>query len=71
MSDTNNFDYLPHTTFCFYLIDSQMNTDPLPNFAFFPIKSPSVTQRKVSEENAFLKRVSSVAFFFLQNYRFK
>ena len=27
----------------------------LPNFAFFTVKSPSVTQRSVSQENAYKK----------------
>ena len=53
MSDTYNRDYLSHTTFHFYLIDFELNTDSLPHFTFFSVKSPSVTQRSVSKENAF------------------
>ena len=56
--DTDNCDYLPHITFCFYLIDFQLNT----NFPFkcpaFTVKSPHVTQRLVSQK-IFLKRVKT------------
>ena len=35
--DTYNCDYLQHTTFCFYLIDFQLNTDfPYQFFFFYP-----------------------------------
>ena len=53
--DTYDCDYLPHTTFRFYLIDFQLNTDsiPLSSFGFFTVKSPNVTERYVSQENAF------------------
>ena len=43
----------------------------MPNFAwffFFTIKSPSVTQRAVSQENVFKKEQKPVAFF-PQNYK--
>ena len=48
----------------------------LPNFAFFSIKSPSITQRSVSQEKAFKKSKThrfffSFFFFFLQNYGLK
>ena len=36
-----------------YLIDFQLNTIHIPNFAFFAIKSPGVAQRSVSRENVF------------------
>ena len=55
MCDTYNCDYLKHmkhSTFRFNLIDLQLNTVSLPNFAFFTVKSRSVTQRSVSQENA-------------------
>ena len=55
MSDTYNCDYLKHSTFRFILINFQLDTDSLPNFAFFKVKSPSVTQRSVSQENAYKK----------------
>ena len=55
MCDTYNCDYPKHSTFRFNLIDFQLNTDFLPNFAFFTVKSPSVTQRSVSQENAYKK----------------
>ena len=51
MCDTYNCDYLKHSTFRFNLIDFQLNTD----FAFFTVKSPRVTQRLVSQENAYKK----------------
>ena len=34
----------------------------LPNFAFFTVKSPSVTQRLVSQDNAFKKSKDPSAF---------
>ena len=41
---------------CFYFIDFQLNVQIfLPNFAFFTVKSPNVTQKLVSQENAFKK----------------
>ena len=55
MCDTYNCNYLKHSTFHFNLIDFQLNTDFLPNFAFFNVKSPSVTQISVSQENAYKK----------------
>ena len=48
-----NCDYLPHTTFLFYSIDFQLSTDLPSQFCIFTVKSPSVTQRSVSQENAF------------------
>ena len=46
-------DYLLHTTFCFFLIDFQLNTySPSQFCGFFTIKSPSIIQRSVSQENA-------------------
>ena len=54
MCDTYTCDYMEHSTFRFNLIDFQLNTD-FPDFAFFTIKSPTVTQRSVSQENAYKK----------------
>ena len=54
--------YLTHTTFRFYLIDVQLNTDFPSQFCVFTAKSPSVTQRSISPENV-LKRQKPVAFF--------
>ena len=42
----------------------------LSNFVFFTVKSPSVTKRSVSQENAFKKSKNPRAFF-SQNYRLK
>ena len=51
-------DYLPHTKFRFYLIYFPLNTDSPSKFYVFTVQSPNhanVTQRYVSEENAFKK----------------
>ena len=70
MCDTYNCNYLKHSTFHFNLIDFQLNTDfSFPNFAFFTVKSPGVTQRSVSQENAY-KELKPVEFS-SQNYRFR
>ena len=55
LCDTYNCDYLKHSTFGFkFYIDFQLNTDfPFQFCVFFTVKSPSVTQRLVSQENAF------------------
>ena len=53
--DIYNCDYLPHSKFRFNLIDFQLNTDFPSQFCVFTVKSPSVTQRSVSQENAFKK----------------
>ena len=56
MCGTYNCDYLKHNTFRFNLIDFQLNTDFPSQFCiFFSVKSPSVTQRTVSQENAYKK----------------
>ena len=56
MCDTYNCDYPKHSTFRFNFIDFQLNTDFPSQFAgFFTVKSPSVTQRSVSQENAYKK----------------
>ena len=49
MFDTYYCDYLPHTTFHFYITDFRVNTE----FAFFTIKSPNITQGSVSQEHAY------------------
>ena len=55
MCDTYNCDYLKHSTFRFYLIYVQLNTDFPSQFCIFTVKSPSATQRSVSQENAYKK----------------
>ena len=55
MCDTYNCDYLKHSTFRFNLIDFQLNKDFPSQFCVFTPKSPSVTQRSVSQENAYKK----------------
>ena len=62
----HNSHYLPYTIFRFYLIDFRLNT--LPNFAFLTLKSPSITQWSVSQENAFKKEQKPVGFS-SQNYK--
>ena len=55
MCDTYNCDYLKHSTFRFKLIDFQLNTDFPSQVCFLTVKSCSVTQRSVSQENAYKK----------------
>ena len=55
MCDTYNYDYLKYNKFSFKFIDFQLYIDFPSNFAFFTVKSPSVTQRSVSHENAYKK----------------
>ena len=55
MCDTYNCDYLKHNTLRFNLINFQLNTDFPFQFCVFTAKSPSVTQRLVSQENAYKK----------------
>ena len=50
--DTYNYDYLKHSTLRFNLSIFSYIQISLSNFAFFTVKSPSVTQRSVSQENA-------------------
>ena len=62
-SVTHDCNYLQHSTFRFSLIDFQLNTDSLSNFAIFTVKSPSVTQRSVSQENSFVMSKNPSPFF--------
>ena len=55
MCDTYNCDYLKHNTFRFNLIVFSVRYRFPPNFAVFTVKSSSVTQRSVSQENAYKK----------------
>ena len=56
MCNIYNCDYLKHSTFRFNLIYFQLNTDfPSQFCVFFTVKSPSLTQRSVSQENAYKK----------------
>ena len=55
-------DYLKPSTFCFNLIDFQINTDFPSQFLFFTVKSPGVTQRSVSQENAYKKSLNPSPF---------
>ena len=54
MCDTYDYDYLKYSTFCFNFIDFQLYID-FPFHFFFTVKSPCVTQRSVSQENAYKK----------------
>ena len=63
MCDTYNCDYLKHSTFRFNLIDFQLNTDFPSQFCVFTVKSSSVTQRSVSQENA--KKLVLLIFFYI------
>ena len=53
--DTYNYDYLKYSTFRFNFIDFQLYIDFPFQFCFFYCKSSSVTQRSVSQENAYKK----------------
>ena len=53
MCDTYNYDYQKHSTCCFNFIDFQLYIDFPFQFCVFYRKSPSVTQRSVSQENAY------------------
>ena len=56
MCDTYNYHYQKHNTFRFNFIDFQLYIDfPFPILRFFTVKSPSVIQRSVSQENAYKK----------------
>ena len=55
MCDTYNCDYLKHSTLRFNLIDFQLSTDFPSQFCVFTAKSRKVTQRSVSQENAYKK----------------
>ena len=62
----NNCDYLKCTIFNFYFMDFQIDIQvTLPNIVFFTVKSPSVTQRSVSQEHNFGKSKTPSA---SQNY---
>ena len=50
-----NYNYLQHNKFRFNLIDFQLNRDVPSQLCVFTVKSTSVTQRSVSQENAFKK----------------
>ena len=86
LCDTYNCDYLPHTIiFRVYSINFRLNTDFPSQFCgvflllfcfvlFFYRqhgKSPSVTQRSTSQENAFKKSKNLSPPFFSQNYMLK
>ena len=56
MCDTYNCDCLKHSTLRFNLVDFQLNTDFPSQFCVFYSKiTYSVTQRSVSQENAYKK----------------
>ena len=57
MCETYNYDYLQRSIFRFNFIDFQLNTDFPSQFLFcfvlfFTVKSTSVTERSVFQENA-------------------
>ena len=56
-------DYLMYTIFCFYQLNFQLNTDFTSQFGIFTVKSPTVTQRSISQEYAFKKSKTPSAFF--------
>ena len=64
--DTYTCDYLQHIILSFYLINFQLNLDFPFKFLvfFFNAKSPSVSQRSISQENDFEKSKNPSPFFF-------
>ena len=62
MCDTYNCDYLKHGTVRFNLIDFQLNTDFPSQFGVFTVKSPSVTQRSVSQDTGYKKSLNPSPF---------
>ena len=71
MRDTYNCDYLQHSAFLLQLNRFSVKDMwiSLPSFAFFTVKSPSVTQKSVSQE-MLLKRAKTRRLF-SQNYKLK
>ena len=69
--DTYNWDYLPHTTFCFYLIDFKLNTNiSLPIILLsLIVKSPTLLKNRFLK-NLLIKRDKPVPFP-SQNCRFR
>ena len=63
MCDTCNCDYLKHSTFRFNLIDFQLNRDFPSQFCVFTVKSPSVTERSVTQGNVYKKSYNPSPFF--------
>ena len=63
MCDTYNCDYVQHSTFRFILIHFHLSTDFPPQICVFTVKSPSATQRSVSQENPFKKSKNPSPFF--------
>ena len=51
----NTLNFVKYSTFRFNFIDFQLYRFPFPILRFLPVKSPSVTQRSVSQENAYKK----------------
>ena len=63
MCDTFNNDYLQHSTFCFNLINFLLDTVLPSQFCIFYCKITfSITQRSVSQENAFKKSKNLLLF---------
>ena len=69
MDDKYNYVFQWHIIFRFYLIKFYLNADFLYQFTLFTLKSPSVIDKTISQENAF-KNDKKVAFF-RQNDRLK
>ena len=55
MCDTCDYDYLKHSTFRQLNRFSVKYRSPFPFCVFLTVKSPSVTQRLISQENAYKK----------------
>ena len=68
--DTNNFDYLPYTIFCFCLNDFQLNTDFSSQFCIFYCKTTSLYSKNGFSRKCIQKEQKLIAFF-SQGYRLK
>ena len=63
-TQTYNCDYLPHTTFCFFLINFQLNTNFLPNFAFLPSNHIALIKDQFLKKMLLKKSKKPVTFYF-------
>ena len=57
-----NCNYLPAKAFRFHLTDFQLDTDFPSKFCVFTVKTPSVTQRLISPQNACEKSKNPLSF---------
>ena len=65
---THKTDYLPHSKFCFYLIDFQLNTDFPSQICIFQSKITQCYKKISFSRKCFSKEQNSISFS-LQNFR--